>query len=108
MNFGTWWQEYGEDPFERVGRIVIGAMGQEITLHMPRVSWAYVDWLRDVEGCDMVQFFKANDEVYLPEDGCFHAWMEGAVRTCFLRRERKGLRKPSWLRPALPAEYMDI
>jgi hypothetical protein len=108
MNFGTWWEEYGEDPFERVGRIMVGAMGQELSIHMPRMSWAYVDWLAEVEGCDMVGFFKDNDEIYLPSDGCFHDWMEGAVRTGFLRREHKGLPRPNWLRPALPEEMMEV
>lgn len=108
MNLGTWWQEFDDDPFVRVGRIVIGAMAQEIPVHMPRMSWAYVDWLAKVEGCDMVQFFKDNDAIYLPEDGCFHDCMESAVRQSFLRRERKGLPKPDWLRPAHPQELLDI
>lgn len=107
MNFETWWDKYDEDPFERIGRTLIGAMGQQISVHMPRMSWAYVDWLAEIEGCDMVGFFIDNDEVYLPEDGCFHEWMEGAVQTCFLRRERKRLPKPDWLRPAQPDEYLD-
>lgn len=108
MNLGTWWDKYSEDPFERVGRTVVGAMGQSLTIHMPRMSWAYVDWLSEVEGCDMVQFFKDNDEAYLPNEGCFQDWMEGAVRTCFLRRSKKGLPQPDWLRAAHPDEYMDI
>ena len=109
MNFGTWWNEYDDDPFEHIGRVIIGAMGQEMHVVMPRMSWAYVDWLVETEGRNMVQFFKDNDAVYNPAiDGCYNYWMEGAVRTAFLRRERRGLPRPHWLRAAHPDEYVDI
>ena len=107
MNFGTWWEEHEDDPFEKVVRIITGAMGQHVV--MPRMSWAYVDWLVETEDRDMVQFFKDNDAIYSPAiDGCYNYWMEGAVRTAFLRRERNGMPRPGWLRAAHPDEYVDI
>jgi len=109
MNFGTWWSEYDDDPFEHIGRTIIGAMGQEMQVVMPRMTWAYIDWLVDVEGCDVEQFFKDADAIYNPAiDGNYSYMMECGINTAFLRRERKGLSRPGWLRAAHPDEYVDI
>lgn len=108
MNSETWWDYFDEDPYEKVGRFVPNAFGTKMAVNLTRIGWEYVDWLTNVEGCNMDQFFIDNDQVRLPTDGCVHEWMQGAVYTCFLRRERKGYRRPAWLQPALPAEYMDI
>lgn len=104
----TWWDYFQDDPFERVGRLVEDAFQQPIVIHMPRISWAYLDWLADVERCDIQQFIVDNDLARLPEDGSLHDWIEGAVKKGFLSREKKGLPRPAWLPPALPAEYVDI
>ena len=108
MNSEPWWDYFNEDPYEKIGRYVPDQFGHNTIIHLTRIGWEYVDWLARVEGCDMDQFFVDNDTVRLASDGCKHSWMQGAVFTCFLRRERKGLPRPAWLLPALPCEYMDI
>lgn len=108
MRSKTWWDYFEDDPFEPIGRMVIGAFGQRIVIRMPRISWAYLDWLAEIEGSDIAQFFIDNDYARTAQDGSIDDWMEGAVRTGFLRREQKGYARPAWLQPAHPAEYMDI
>lgn len=104
----TWWDFYTEDPYEILGRYVPNAFGQQVIVEMPRISWTYLDWLDETEGTDDGQFFIDNDQVHLESDEPFSAWMEGAVKTLFLRRERSGSPRPPWLAPAYPEEYMDI
>lgn len=104
----TWWDFYDEDPDERIGRFYKDDFGQDIVIHMPRISWTYVDWLRDVEGCDPEAFFIENAAARLPEDGCIHEFMEGAVRKSFLMRERSRLPRPEWLVPAEPYELYEL
>lgn len=108
MHHKTWWDYSNEDPYEKIGRQVPDAFGHPIIVELTRIAWAYLDWLDETEGSDGGQFFTDNDRVRLPTDGCLHAWMEGAVKTLYLRRERSGSPKPDWLPPALPEEYMDI
>lgn len=108
MKSETWWDHFNEDPYEKIGRYVAGAFGRPIIVYLSRISWAYLDWLEEEEACDVQQFFIDNDAIRLESDGCLHAWMEGAVKTGYLRRERKGLPRPSWCPPANPAEFVDI
>ncbi|WP_424991314.1 hypothetical protein [Fluviibacterium sp. S390] len=99
---------FNEDPYERLGRYVTDGFGCRAIVHMPRVSWAYLDWLEKVEGCDVAGFFIDNDLIRLESDGSIHDWMESAVRTAYLRRERKGLPRPEWCPPANPCDFVDI
>jgi hypothetical protein len=108
MNFETWWDHFDEDPYEKIGRYVPNVFGHQEIMHLTRIAWAYLDWLRDVEGCDIDRLFIDNDALRLPSDGCPHACMEGIVKTAFLRRELKGFPRPAWLPPAHPAELVDI
>jgi len=104
----TWWDFYDEDPYEKIGRYVPNAFGQDVIVELTRIAWTYLDWLEETEGSDIRQFFIDNDRVRLPSDGSIHTWMEGSVKTGFLRRERKGAPRPLWLAPAHPSEYVDI
>ena len=104
----TWWDYYSEDPYEKIGRYVPDAFGNPTIIQLTRIAWTYLDWLHETEDSQIDLFFTSNDLARLPEDGCIHAWMEGAVKTGFLRRERKGLPRPPWLTPAHAAEYVDI
>lgn len=108
MSYKTWWDFYDEDPYEKIGRYVPDAFGQPMIVQLTRIAWEYVDWLRDVEKCDMDQFFRENDGLRLPSDGCVHACFEGTVKFAFLTREREGYPRPEWLQPAHPQEYVDI
>lgn len=105
----NWWTYFDEDPYERIGRYVTDGFGQRVIVHMPRVSWAYLDWLEEnTEGTDIPQFFIDNDIIRLENDGSIHDWMEGAVRTAYLRRERNGLPRPDWCPAANPWDFVDI
>ncbi|MEM6899087.1 MAG: hypothetical protein AAF583_04875 [Pseudomonadota bacterium] len=108
MNGETWWDYFDEDPYEKIGRQVPGAMGQPITVVMPRISWAYIDWLLAHDAIAVDQFFIDNDLALRSEYGAIDDWMEGAVRKAFLYREKHDALRPAWLPAALPAEYMDI
>lgn len=100
---------FNEDPYERVGRYVEDGFGRQVIVHMPRVSWAYLDWIADnVEGADIRQFFIDNDLSRLPADGSIHDWMEGAVRKTYLLRERDGRPRPEWCPPAHPFEFLEL
>lgn len=100
---------FDEDPFERIGRYVNDGFGCRVIVHMPRISWAYLDWLEEnVEGVDVRQFFIDNDVARLESDGCIHEWMEGAVRKAYLYRERNGCPRPEWCPPANPCDLIDI
>ena len=104
----TWWDYFDEDPYEKIGRYAPDAFGHPRVVRLTRIAWTYLDWLRDVEGCDIDQLFIDNDALRVPSDGCEHACMEGIVKTAFLRRERKRFPRPAWLPPAHPQELIDI
>lgn len=108
MKAATWWDHYNEDPYEIIGRHVIGAFGCPIIVNLSRISWAYLDWLDETEGSDDDFFFIENDRIRRESDGSIHDWMEGAVRTLYLRRERSGSPRPPWCPPVNPAEFVDI
>lgn len=104
----SWWDYFDEDPYEKVGRYVPDAFGKPMIVILARISWAYLDWLEEVEKCDISGFFQDNDRDRWEEDGTIHEVMEGAVRLSYLRREKLGYPRPEWCPPASPAEYMDI
>ncbi len=104
----TWWDFYDEDPYEKIGRYTPTALGHDVIIELTRIAWTYLDWLREVEQCDIDGFFEDNDRARLESDGCPHTCMEGVVGTAFLRREKKGLPRPEWLAPAHPSQYLDI
>lgn len=108
MNYKTWWDFYDEDPYEKIGRYTPDAFGHHVIIELTRIAWEYLDWLRDVEKCNIDEFFSENDALRELNDGCPHACMEGLVKTAFLRRERKGLPRPEWIPPAHPQELIDI
>jgi hypothetical protein len=104
----TWWDFYDECPFEHIGRFCKDDFGQDIIIHMPRISWTYIDWLRDMEGFDPEAFVLENINAYLPEYGCMHDFINGAVRKGFLTREQNGLPRPEWVVPAEPYELQEL
>ena len=108
MKSETWWDYFDEDPYEKIGRFVTGAFGQPMIVSLSRISWAYLDWLDQTEGSDDDRFFIENDRIRLESDGSIDDWMEGAVRTLYLRRERSGSPRPPWCPPGNPAEFVDI
>lgn len=108
MNSKTWWDYFDEDPYEKVGRYVPSVLGTPIVVRMARVSWVYLDWLSEVEQCDIHEFFAENEKAHDPTECDFDEWMEGAVQQGYLRREKKGLPRPDWCPPANPAELVDI
>ena len=108
MNQKTWWDFYDEDPDEKIGRYMLDAFGHPMIVILRRLSWAYVDWLAEVEGCDVVGCFQDNDRERWEIDGTIHEVMEGTIRLAYLERERDGLPRPAWCPPADPSDLMDI
>jgi len=108
MNSKGWWNTFDNDPYEKVGRFVHGAMGAEILVRLARISWAYLDWLDEVEKCDGREFFCDNEKIHNPSECDFDDWMEGAVHQLYLEREKEGSPRPEWCPPANPADLMDI
>ncbi|MEE4212426.1 MAG: hypothetical protein V2I43_24545 [Parvularcula sp.] len=108
MKSETWWDYFDEDPYEKIGRYVPNAFGKKEVVQLTRIAWAYLDWLEKEEGCDIDRFFARNDRLRTEADGCLHACMEGNVEFAFLRREKLGAKRPSWLPPAHASEYVDI
>lgn len=108
MAHKTWWDYFDDDPYEKVGRFVPSAFGHPIIVELTRISWAYLDWLDEVQGNDGGEFFIANDRVRIPTKESIHEKMESAVGTLFLRREKAGSPRPGWCPPANPADLADI
>jgi hypothetical protein len=104
----TWFDYFDTDPFELIGRYIEDSLSSKKILRMQRIDWEYVDWLAEVEGCNMVGFLKDNDAVYRPEDGDYDDFIIGCVKTAYLRREKMGLPRPVWCPAADPHELFDI
>lgn len=104
----TWWDYFREDPYEQIGRVVEDSFGAKRVVIMDRMTWCYVDWLRDNEGADVPKFFKDNDIVYRPSEGDYSKAMAGCVKTAFLRREKRGKPRPPWCPPADLIELIDV
>ncbi|WP_208349002.1 hypothetical protein [Pseudaestuariivita rosea] len=108
MTEETWWDHFDEDPFEKVGRIVTGPFGEDLTIQMSRINWAYLDWLEADQKGNIAKYLVDAELKRRPEDGCRHRWMEDCVRTTYLWREKNGLPRPGWCGAAHPAEFVDI
>lgn len=104
----TWWDFYDEDPDEKIGRYMLDAFGHPMIVILRRLSWAYVDWLAEAEGCDVPAFFQDNDRARWEIDGSISKVMESAVRLSYLQREKLGYPRPEWRPPADPLDLMDI
>lgn len=107
MNDETWHDYFDDDPFERVGRHIKGTLGELRAVSMYRINWAYLDWMEENHGGNVENFFIENELVWRPEFGTLDEFLEGAVRTTFLRSEREGKSRPPWCAAASPAEYLD-
>ena len=104
----SWWEYFDDDPYEKIGRFAPCAFGHPVVVELPRIAWAYLDWIDEMQGSDDGEFFIANDRIRDPSKETIHEAMESAVGTLYLRRERAGSPRPEWCPPADPADYIDI
>jgi hypothetical protein len=108
MTEKTWWDYFDEDPREEIGRNVEGVFGEPVLVIMPRVFWAYLDWMETELKGDVRSFFIECEAVRSPVHGCITAAYQNAVYQNFLKRERKGLSRPPWCPALAPHELLDI
>lgn len=108
MKEKTWHDYFNEEPDEEIGRFVKGVFDEPTLVILPRVSWAYVDWMKESQGCDVEEAFKKNLISWTPEYGCRHNAFKNLVFKSFLKMEKRGLPRPEWCGPADPVDLMDI
>ena len=107
MSYETWHKHFDEDPEEEIGRNVKGIFGEPMLVVMPRISWAYVDWLEQ-QGANVEEFFVKNQMTWTPEHGCRNIAFQNIVHKSFLVREKKGKPRPEWCDPAPAEDLLDI
>ncbi|MEE4208685.1 MAG: hypothetical protein V2I43_05415 [Parvularcula sp.] len=108
MGYATWWDYFDEDPYERVGRYVPGTFGEPVIAAIPRISWAYLDWVVETFGYELDEWWREVHADWRPSDGTQDDWREWMVRHEYLHRARHGLAHPPWCPDPHPIEYMDI
>jgi hypothetical protein len=108
MNQETWWDYFDEDPNEEIGRQVVGLFDEPITIAMPRISWAYLDWMKSELGGDLKGFFQKCETIAIPHDECRNEAHRNAVYYNYIKRESKGLSRPPWCRAATKNEISEL
>lgn len=108
MQEKTWYDYFDEDPSEEIGRFVQGLFGEDVNIIMPRISWAYLDWLETELGGDLKGFFLKCETIDIPQDECRHEAYRNAVYYNYIKRESKKLARPPWCPPADPTEIDEI
>jgi len=108
MNLETWYKHFDEDPSEELGRNVKGIFGEPMLIVLPRITWAWLDWMESENSANVEEFFIRNQETWTPEHGCRHKAFHQVVHKSFLAREKKGLSRPDWCDPAPPEELLDF
>lgn len=109
MKLNPWYKHFSEDPDEQVGRYVEGVFDEKVLIVMPRMYWAYLDWMETELRGDIVGFFKKCEAVRTPEHGHVGQAYQNAVYCNMMTREKKGLKRPDWLNAASKQEiqYFD-
>ncbi|KPD13152.1 hypothetical protein [Phaeobacter sp. 11ANDIMAR09] len=108
MSYETWHKHFDEDPDEEIGRYVTGAFGEPMLIVMPRISWAYVDWMESEHGTNVNAVFQKNQKMWTPEFGCKNVAFRNLVHKSFLKMEKKEMGRPEWCDPASPEDLLDI
>jgi len=98
---------FEEDPEEKVGRYITGIFDEEVLVVMPRISWAYLDWLEQELNADVKAFFQQCEAVPLSEEER-HEVYQNTVYKNFLQCEKAGLPRPAWCNPASQADFDDF
>jgi hypothetical protein len=90
----NWYDVSSEDPHEIIGRYVNNALGVREIVMMPRISWAYLDWLEE-GGAQIAEHIKACDRKRgdIEFGDCLQTWTYWALQD----RDRAGLPRPAWL-----------
>jgi len=108
MQEKTWYDYFDEDPYEQIGRFVKGAFGEDISVIMPRISWAYLDWLEQNEKISLRLFFEDVEKVRTENHGNMHEVYQATIHHNFLKREKEKLPRPEWCEPAEPEDLLDL
>ncbi len=108
MNYETWYQHFDEDPDEEIGRYVKGIFNKDVLVILPRVSWAYIDWMESELKGNVKEFFEGVDQVRTPEHGTIHQAYQNAIYFNFIQREKSGLSRPPWCGKATPEQLADF
>ena len=108
MTEKTWYDYFDEDPDEEIGRNVEGIFGETILIVMPRVSWAYLDWMETELGGNIKGFIHRCETIYIPEDECRHEAYKMAVYYNYIKRESKKLSRPPWCPAADPDDIAEL
>lgn len=103
MSHEAWYKHFGEDPEEKIGRYVEGIFDEKLLVILPRIYWAYIDWIEVNLKVDVVAFFKECETHPLGEDER-HEVYQNTLYKNFLQCEKARLKRPEWLSAATQAE----
>ncbi|MDW3181647.1 hypothetical protein [Roseobacter sp.] len=104
MEKETWYKYFKEDPNEKIGRYISGVFDEKVLVVLPRVFWAYIDWMEVEHKADFTSFFKQCESVPLEEDER-HEVYRNTVYKNFLQFEKAGLSRPEWCTPASQEDF---
>lgn len=96
MQEKTWEDCFDEDPDEEIGRFVKGVFGEDVKVIMPRISWAYLDWLKEHQKANLEKFFSDCEAVALSENENRNSAYQNTVYEIYLQREKDNLPQPDW------------
>ncbi|WP_417261456.1 hypothetical protein [Celeribacter sp.] len=105
MQEKTWYDYFDEDPDEEIGRNIEGVFGEPSLVVLPRIYWAYVDWLNNETGGGIRDFFLKLESVPIPIEACRNEAYKNTIYYNYLKREKKNLSRPPWCPAAAPEDF---
>ena len=105
MASGNWHDYFDEDPEEEIGRYVKGFSEEDLLVVLPRISWAYADWMEKELKADMVGLFMTVDTLRTPDHGTRTNAFQNVIYKNYLECEKAGLPRPPWCAPATQEDF---
>lgn len=95
----SWYDISDEDPYELVGRFIENSLGIPEIVTIPRINWAYFDWLQYDQGRDLRAWVKKCDLTRLNSTETFSEILRDSLYEAYVYREELGDPRPPWLPP---------
>ncbi|MGH1466135.1 MAG: hypothetical protein ACRBBQ_12320 [Cognatishimia sp.] len=103
MAHEAWYKHYKDDPEEKIGRYLEGVFDEKVLVVLPRIHWAYVDWIAVNLKVDVPTFFKQCETHPLTEEER-HEVYQNTLYKNYLQCEKAGLKRPPFLGAATKEE----